>query len=135
MDWRDANTSSMEDGVKNATEKIVIIDGYKGGDLEKSKFVNWLFGVVRSTNFTTFLILLRFTAVCVSIREQMTGVLSLPAEGVKANRDRSIFGMTVTMDKMPDLYALVINNILQDKCLNTGYVAMKARSMYVVTGR
>jgi hypothetical protein len=84
----------MDDGVKNATEKIVIIDDYKKGDLEKSKFVNWLFGVGRSTNFTTFLILPRFTAVCVSIREQMTGVLSLPAEGVKANRDRSNFGMT-----------------------------------------
>ena len=34
------------------------------------------------------------------------------------------------MDKRPDLYTHVINTILQDKGMTTGYVAMKARSMW-----
>jgi hypothetical protein len=42
--------------------------------------------------------------------------------------------MTVTMDKMPDLYALVVKQIFLTKGLSTGFVAMKARSKWSATG-
>jgi hypothetical protein len=38
------------------------------------------------------------------------------------------------MDKMPDLYALVVKQIFLTKDLSTGFVAMKARSKWSATG-
>jgi hypothetical protein len=38
------------------------------------------------------------------------------------------------MDKMPDLYALVVKQIFLTKGLSTGFVAIKARSKWSATG-